>query len=278
MSLHLFVKKIGILRIYQYVLFYSILSAYVLTGVDIFAEESNPIGKSYEVTCSYDGDENFKKLGFPYLPAKGNYHYQAYLPKAYGERTQDRFPILFVMSPGGNVNIGAFASILEQQELIGVGLQEARNGDWEPIIGNFLAAHDDAIVKFRVDEERKFATGFSGGARGSSLFTQVRPGFAGLVLQGAGYWFDEGKYAYHKTPKGLRVFMIMGKEDSNKNETELAKQGIRGRGKFKLEIIEGGHSVSPLDKLLEAIQWVMLKEASELGSEAEPTATNSSSP
>lgn len=252
---------------------YMLISLLGLLGLNgLVSETTDPIGSSFLVKVSYDGDENFKKIGFKLKPQKGEFHYKAYLPKVYGERPDDRFPVLFISSPGGNVNIDQYSSLLEELEVIGIGLQEAKNGPWEPIMGNFLSAHDEVMKRFRVNETRKFATGFSGGARRSTLFAQVREGFAGVVLQGAGYWFDDETntpYGFNSTPRGLRVYMIMGKSDNNFIEVERTKKGLRRNVKFKSEIIEGGHTPPPQEKLIEGLKWVMLQEDSNDGSSAE---------
>ena len=226
-----------------------------------WSQGGDPIGKTFEVTCQYEGEENFRRIGMKDLPAKGEYHYDAYLPMTYEGRSQDLFPVLFVMMPGGNARLDKYISMLEKTECIGIALKEAKNGDYGPIMGNFLAAHDEAMTRFRIDPERKFATGFSGGARGSSLFTQMREGFAGLILQGAAYWFDDktNLYSYEKSPKGIRVYLLVGKEDKNNTEIERMKKEMPKRVKYKIELIEGGHKPSPEEKVMEALEWVMQK-------------------
>src|SRR4051794_5358417 len=118
--------------------------------------------------------------------AKGTYHYKLWLPKGYNADATRRWPCMFIMSAGGNASMGLMAAWLKANGFVVVTLAEARNGPWEPIVGNFLAAHDDVTKRVRIAEGRKFATGESGGARGSSVFVQLRPGFTGLILQGAG--------------------------------------------------------------------------------------------
>ena len=91
--------------------------------------------------------------------------------------------------------MGTMQGYLKANGFVVVMLLDAKNGPWEPIVGNFLAAHDDVVKRVRIEEGKKYATGMSGGGRASSVFVQIRPGFCGLVTQGAGASFD-GKNDY----------------------------------------------------------------------------------
>ena len=224
------------------------------------ADQAIPEGKSATVTCEYNGDEKFNSIGHKDVPAKGEYHYDVYLPKGYEMEKGKAYPVLFVMMPGGNAKLMRLNEDLERLKWIGISLQEAKNGPWEPITGNFLAAHDDAVKRFRIQEGMKFATGFSGGARGSSLFTQMRPGFRGLILQGAGFWYEKegaGGYGVKGVPKqNFRVYMLVGKDDGNRSEIPLLKKALPSGVKFKTEQFDGKHQPAPVELVSKALDWV----------------------
>lgn len=191
--------------------------------------------------------------------AKGVYHYKLWLPQGYLADPQKRWPCMFIMSPSGNAAMGNMAGYLKTNRFVVVMLVESKNGAWEPIVGNFIAAHDDVIKRVRVDQARRFATGMSGGARGSSIFVQARPGFAGLILQGAGPAYDD-KGAYHssklKRDTKLRVAMTMGATDSNKKEIEKTKAEL-SRSRFRVFEFAGGHVWAPPEVFAEAMAWIM---------------------
>lgn len=191
--------------------------------------------------------------------AKGLYHYKLWLPKGYLAEPQKRWPCMFIMSAGGNAGMGHMAEYLKTHRFVVVMLVEAKNGPWEPIVGNFIAAHDDVIKRVRVDQDQRFATGMSGGARGSSVFVQVRPGFAGLILQGAGPASGE-KGAYHssklKRDAKLRVAMTMGKSDRNHFEIERTEDEL-SRSRFRVFEFDGGHVWAPPEVFAEAMAWIM---------------------
>ena len=149
--------------------------------------------------------------------ARGIYHYKLWLPHGYLAQPQRRWPCIFVASPIGNAQMGNMAKRLRAGRYFVVMLVESRNGPWAPSIGNFLAAHDDVVKRIRLKEGAKIATGLSGGARASSVFVQLRPGFAGAILQGAGVARDEGGRFYFSGAarnRPLSIAMLIGRAES----------------------------------------------------------------
>ena len=191
----------------------------------------------------------------------GTYHYKLWLPNGYSAAPAKRWPCMFVMSPGGNAAMGPMAGWLKSNGFVVVMLVEAKNGPWEPIVGDFLAAHDDVIKRVRIAEGKKYATGMSGGARGSSVFVQLRPGFCGLILQGAGASFNDANnynVAGIKNNAQLRIAMTMGAADKNKSEVDRMKKLFDGQ---RLEVFEfdGGHAWAPAEVFEKAMTWLNAK-------------------
>lgn len=189
--------------------------------------------------------------------AKGTYHYKLWLPKGYNDDAKRTWPCMFVASAGGNAGMGNMASWLKANEYVVVMLVESKNGPWPPIVGNFLAAHDDVVKRVRIQEGLKLATGMSGGARASTVFAQLRPGFGGLVLQGAGAAFERSDYlvAKLKGSRAVHVAMTMGEKDSNKGEVARMKSAI-GSGHFEAFLFDGGHVWAPAEVFEKAAAWV----------------------
>lgn len=188
----------------------------------------------------------------------GSYHYNLWLPKGYNADPKKQWPCIFIMSPVGNAKMGKMGDYLRSNGFVVVMLVEAKNGPWEPIIGNFLAAHDDVIKRIRISEGKKYATGHSGGARASSLFVQLRPGFCGLILQSAGASFDD-KNDYNiaglKRNPRLRIAMTMGSTDQNKPEADRMKALLAPQS-FTVFDFNGGHIWAPADVFEKAMAWV----------------------
>lgn len=193
--------------------------------------------------------------------AKGVWHYRLWLPKGYLANTLKKYPCMFIMSAGGNASMGSMADHLKAKGYVVVLLNESKNGPWGPVVGNFLAAHDDVVKRVRIDEGKKLATGHSGGARGSSLFVQARPGFCGLILQSAGPAAVKGVYDVTGIQRNgkLYVAMTMGSEDKNKPEVERTKAAINNPMRFKSYEFPGGHLWAPKDVFEQAIGWIEQK-------------------
>lgn len=192
------------------------------------------------------------------LAATGTYHYVLWLPKGYLAETQRRWPCMFIADAAGNAKMGNMAASLKSRPYIVVMLVESRNGPWAPIIGNFLAAHDDVIQRTRIRDGLKFATGVSGGARASSVFAQIRPGFSGLVLQGAGVAYKpDGTYivsGLHRTPP-IYIAMTMGDHDKHILEVDAMRHWI-GSTHFQSFAFPGGHEWAPSETFERAMSWV----------------------
>lgn len=190
--------------------------------------------------------------------ATGTYHYVLWLPEGYLADAQRRWPCLFIADAMGHAKMGNMAVWLKTRGYVVVMLVESQNGPWPPIIGNFLAAHDDVVQRVRIQEGLKFATGVSGGARASSVFAQIRPGFSGLILQGAGLAYKtNGTYivaGLRRTPP-VYVAMTMGDRDKRGGEVDEVRRWI-GSSHFQSFPFPGGHEWAPAETFEHAIAWV----------------------
>lgn len=190
---------------------------------------------------------------------KGLYHYKLWLPPGYLSEPDKPWPCMFIASPGGNAKMGNTGEWLKSNGFIVAMLVESKNGPWGPILGNFLAAHDDLIRRARVREGLKFTTGMSGGGRASADFVQLRPGFGGVVMQGAGSGYDDkGQYMVDgiRGAPWLAVAMTMGRKDMNYKEIQQMKD-VLGADRMLVVEFDGGHVPAPAPIFTEAMDWVM---------------------
>ncbi len=223
-------------------------------------------GMVTSITCAYTGSEKLDASGMLYPPQQGEYNYKVYLPTNYSPDHETGYPVLFIMSPGGGASPSSYTAGLNSRGWIGIGLIEAKNGPWSPIIGNFLAAHDDAVQRFKIKADEKYATGFSGGARGSSVFAQIRPGFRGVLLCGAGFFYDEtgrhkNVYGVRNIPNPFAVCMLMGQDDSNGVEVDLLPPVLPSWVAQKIERHEGGHVNAPRELIEAGLDWISSQPA-----------------
>lgn len=224
------------------------------TAAPASTEETTPLTTTLtdatetRITCSYKGTGNLTALS-------GTYHYKVWLPTGYSADPKKTWKTLFIADPNGKAKLGAMAAWVKANGYIAVMLEESKNGPWEPIMGNFLAAHADVVKRLRVAEGKKIATGFSGGARASSMFVTLVPGFGGLVLQGAGCSDanPDGTYVI-KNIKCPAVAGTFGLKDMNYKEADRLKKSFGAR----IEIFEfaGGHQWAPQEIIEKALSTV----------------------
>ena len=188
------------------------------------------------------------------------YHYTVYVPNGYAAHPEKHYPCLFIFSPSGNAQLGTVKDYVAKNEWVAVMLKESKNGPVGPASGNFLAAHDDVVKRLRIKEGSKVVTGLSGGARGASHMVGARAGFAGIILQGAGFnFYENGKYntTALKEHRSLRVYVLFGETDSNIKETKWLEDRLPNYTKLKIETFKGGHVWAPADAMDIALEWVM---------------------
>ena len=211
------------------------------------------------ITCAYGGEAVTPAPGITFTPAKGEYHYDLYVPPGYRADPKAVFPCLFVASPGGNAKLGIMADRVKRDRFIAVMLVESKNGAWEPGIADFCSAHDDVVKRLRVAEGFKYMTGMSGGARSTSMYTALRPGFVGMFLQAAGFWqTQKGPYAMTSVldnPR-LAVYATFGTKDMNLDEAGLLAQYLPARTAYHVIIFRGGHQWAPKPQVEEAFDWL----------------------
>ena len=244
---------------------YCILSgsgALMLRGEPTPLDQALPEEKEITIACELTTVE--PKANVPVFDsandseaARGSYHYKLWLPKGYLADPQRRWPCWFIMSPSGNAGMGAMGARLKSAGYVVVMPQEAKNGPWVPIVGSLLATHDDVVKRVRIQEGLKFATGFSGGARMSALLAEMRPGFSGLYLQGAG--LPPKGNGYHtagltKIP-GLAVAIAVGAKDSNLREVKAVQAALPG-ARFLPLSFDGGHAWAPAESFDKALPWI----------------------
>jgi hypothetical protein len=230
-----------------------------------------PLTEGSEITITCELTQAPSRGDFPVFDSskecdstKGIWHYKLYLPTGYLADTTKKWPCMFIMSPGGNAKMGKMQNYLTTKGFVVVMAVESQNGPWGPVVGNLLAAHDDVIKRVRVQEGLKFATGHSGGARGTSLLVQGRPGFAGIIMQSAGAASDNKGFITKnmKSNSNFYVAMTMGTSDKNRDEISRMKSSVNA-SRFKSFDFSGGHEWAPADVFEQAMAW--LEEKTPLG-------------
>ena len=181
--------------------------------------------------------------------------YALYLPSNY---TPDRkWPILYAFDPGarGRVPVERFKEAAEKYGWIVVGSNNSRNGPWNVVVNAWNGMLTDSHQRFAIDDERMYATGFSGGARAAVRIAAGCKCLAGVMANGAGFPSDLAP-----SPEMHFVFFgAAGVDDFNyaelKNLQEpLTKAGIISR----VQTFDGRHEWPPVSVATAAVEWMEL--------------------
>jgi hypothetical protein len=182
--------------------------------------------------------------------------YSLYLPTSYNKDRQ--WPVLFAFEPGARAQLPQqlFKSAAETYGYILVCSRNAKNGPREPIINAMLAVWKDVNARFNVDKNRIYATGFSGGARMSSIFHMViRNPVRGIIAVGAGISTaikeDKIQLAHY--------YGIVGYADFNYQEMiRLEKKLANQHTLHRFIYYEAKHRWPPVDICTRAVEWLEL--------------------
>ena len=182
--------------------------------------------------------------------------YALYLPSNY---TPNRmWPVLYAFDPGarGNVPVERFKEAAEKYGWIVLGSNTSRNGPWNVTVKAWNAILTDAHQRFAIDDERSYATGFSGAARAAVRIAAACKSLAGVIANGAGFPVD-------LAPSPQMHFVLFGAagvDDFNYPELRnlhepLTKAGIVHR----FQAFAGRHEWPPVSVATAAVEWIELQ-------------------
>jgi len=236
------------------------LTAFVAT----FALRDTPIPEEKETLIQCELEQGPRLADAPVFTsqqeadgAKGTYHYKLWLPKGYHAQPLRRWPCIFVVSPigGKDTRFDATMQACLASNYVIVMLVESHNGPIATSLGNFLAAHDDVISRFRIQEGQKLITGLSGGAQVSSVLVQMRPGFCGLIMQGAASLFERFWLPGHDKNTNLYTAMTVGDLDPRNRQVDYMKLAL-GSAHFKVFLGGGEPEWAPTSVFAQALGWI----------------------
>jgi hypothetical protein len=194
-----------------------------------------------KVVCQYDRSQS----------------YALYLPSDY--TPEKHWPIIYAFDPGarGEIPVMLFKDAVEKYGYIIVGSNNSQNGPWEINVKAANAVWVDSHLRFRIDDERIYATGFSGGARmASSLAHLLKKPVAGVIACGAGLptWLTLDKIA------PTAFFGIAGLADINYKELkQVDKEFDSLNTAHRIRIFDGTHDWPPKELCEEALEWMELQ-------------------
>jgi len=182
--------------------------------------------------------------------------YALYLPSNYTPNR--KWPVLYAFDPGarGRVPVERFKDAAEKYGWIVIGSNNSHNGPWDLAITAWNAMQTDSHQRFAIDDERLYATGFSGGARVATGIAIACKCLAGVIANGAGFPINVSpSQAMH-----FVYFSAAGIDDFNYAELRnleepLTKAGITHR----IQTFEGRHEWPPVAVASAAVEWMELQ-------------------
>jgi len=181
--------------------------------------------------------------------------YALYLPSNY---TPDRkWPVLYAFDPGarGRVPVERFKEAAEKYGWIVLGSNNSRNGPWKVVVNAWNAMLTDTHQRFAIDDERTYATGFSGGARAAISIAVGCKCLAGVMANGAGFPAD-------LTPSPQMNFVFFGAagvDDFNYPELKTLQESLTKAGiSNRVQMFEGRHEWPPVSVATAAVEWMEL--------------------
>jgi poly(3-hydroxybutyrate) depolymerase len=176
-----------------------------------------------------------------------------YLPSNY---TPDRkWPVLYAFDPGarGRVPVERFKEAAEKYGWIVLGSNNSRNGPWNVVVNAWNAMQTDTHQRFAIDDERMYATGFSGGARVAVSIAVGCKCLAGVIANGAGFPVDVAP-----SPQMRFVFFgAAGVDDFNYPELKNLQEPLTKAGIIhRVQTFEGRHEWPPISLATAAVEWM----------------------
>ena len=183
--------------------------------------------------------------------------YAVYLPSNY---SRDRkWPVLYALDPGarGKAPLEHYQDAAEKWGWILIGSNNSRNGNAQRSFDAWNAIVKDSQVRFHIDDQRAYATGFSGGARMAMyIAAQCKGCLAGLIVSGAGVSAGDASSPSLLDP----TFATAGVDDFNFAEIKRLDQAMNKSGvPHQIAIFSGAHEWPPAEIASEAIEWFELQ-------------------
>ncbi len=184
-------------------------------------------------------------------------------------------PILYGFDPGGN-GLGTaqlLTSVAAENGWILAVSNNSKNGPWADIFAAQDAMIRDTEARLSLHPTRRFATGFSGGARASlALAFRYPEKVCGVLCLGAGWPVNT---SLEPSTDRLMVKILIGTQDSNylydipNTQGRLTQAGIACR----VETYNAGHVWPPTAQVAAAARWLNENAEKDLNANLPPVNT-----
>lgn len=187
-----------------------------------------------------------------HLPSQS---YSAYIPSNYS--SDKKWPVIYIFEPAarGVLPVKIFKEAAERWGYIIVSSNNSKNGNWEWVFEAADAMFVDTALKFNIDQDRIYTSGFSGGSRAAITIARLTGQVAGIIGCGAGSP-NPKEYQLNENNK-VPYVGIVGNLDMNYLEVKDQEKKFNSIGIKNLRLTwPSGHQWPPSHMIDKAIQWM----------------------
>ena len=188
--------------------------------------DSFAIGKVIDtVACAADAGQSYAA----YIPSTGN---------------KKALPVIYFFDPhaSGSLPLYKYKALADKYGFLLIGSNNSKNGnDWQITEAIWQILSDDTRKRFKIDPQRIYTAGFSGGAKVASFEALNHPEIKGVIANGAGLpdGAAAGNYAFSFTA-------ITGEGDMNMTElVAISKEFDKTSTRHRLMLFHGKHEWAP---------------------------------
>lgn len=167
--------------------------------------------------------------------------YAAYIPSTGNKKA---LPVIYFFDPhaSGSLPLRKYKTLADKYGFLLIGSNNSKNGnDWQITEAMWQTLHDDTKKRFKIDLQRIYTAGFSGGAKVASFEALNHPEIKGVLVNGAGLpdGAPAGNYAFSFTA-------ITGEGDMNMTELmAISKAFDKTSTCHRLLLFRGKHEWAP---------------------------------
>jgi hypothetical protein len=220
------------------------VAADTTTSSTILVTDSFEAGKVIaHVACKTDASQSYAL----YIPSKGN---------------REALPVIYFFDPhaDGSLPLNKYKNLADKHSFILVGSNNSKNGnDWSTAENIWNTLFSDTQARLRINSNRMYTCGFSGGAKVASYVALNDNGIKGVIVGGAGLPDGTAPGNFH-----FSFTEIAGEGDMNMTDlVELNNELNRTQTKHCIIYFDGKHEWSPeniMNVAFEGLQFDAMRE------------------
>src|SRR5689334_578065 len=211
---------------------------------NIYVPDSFEVGKVIpNVTCKTDAAQSYAL----YIPSKGN---------------KELLPVIYFFDPhaDGSLPLNKYKALADEYNFIFIGSNNSKNGnDWSTTENIWSTLFSDTQKRLKINSNRIYTCGFSGGAKVASYVALNHSGIKGVIVGGAGLPDETPANNFNFT-----FTEIVGEGDMNMTDlVQLNNELDRTQTKHRIIFFDGKHEWSPeniMSIAFEGLQFDAMRE------------------